>query len=213
VADAADDTVLSFNYRARVIEGETRAVLVARPMVEIRLDSERLAGMRRGDFVSRVDLEILQALTERDQEVALVVFDAQSPEGDGRWGFDPELDDEERMELGHHLLRSQLTLYRRLLEMNVGGLVGVGFGTIALAVFQRSAVRIVTELSRELESASPQRAAQIEIDLWLVEHAATWTGLTLEEYFATKLNDEIVSRERKRPEIETLLARARSVHP
>jgi hypothetical protein len=209
MSDSADDTVLSFEHRELVVEGKPRRILIARPVMEIRLDSERLAGMRRSNFVSRVDLEILQAVADRqDQGLCLVVFDARAAQGENRWGFDPELDDEQRMELGRHLLQSQLTLYRRLITMNVGGLVGVGFGTIALAVFQRAAVRVVTELSAELEGASPEKAAQIEIDLWLIEHAATWTGLALDDYFATKLADEVVTRERKRPEIEKLLASA-----
>jgi hypothetical protein len=209
MSDSAGDTVLSFEHREVVVEGKPRPILIARPVMEIRLDSERLAGMRRTNFVSRVDLEILQAVADRqDQGLCLVVFDARAAQGENRWGFDPELDDEQRMELGRHLLQSQLTLYRRLITMNVGGLVGVGFGTIALAVFQRAAVRVVTELSAELEGASPEKAAQIEIDLWLIEHAATWTGLALDDYFATKLADEVVTRERKRPEIEKLLASA-----
>jgi hypothetical protein len=209
MSEVEDDSVLSFERRDVVVEGESRAILIARPRVEIRLDQERLTGMRNSNFVSRIDLEILQTVAERERdEASVVVFDARSPEGDQRWGFDPELDDEQRMELGHLLLKSQLTLYRRLATMKVGGLVGVGFGSIALAVFQRAAVRLVSELSDELETASPERAAQIEIDLWLVEHAATWTGLALESYLETKLAAELVTRERKRPEIEALLSKA-----
>lgn len=204
-----DDKVLSFEERKLDVAGSRRVVLVARPAVEIRLDLERLEGMRKGNFVSRVDLEILQAVADRPSALALVIFDARGTDGQPLWGFDPELEDEHRMELGRSLLRSQLTLYRQLVSKNVAGLVGVGFGSFALAAFQRGTVRIVTELSAELETATPEQAAEIAIDLWLIEHAATWTGLPLDEYLATKLADELLGRERKRPEIEKLLAAAR----
>ena len=203
-----DDKILSFEELELDVEGTSKSVLVARPNVEIRLDAERLERMRKGDFVSRVDLEILQAVAERGSAPAVVLFDGRAPDGQRRWGFDPELDDEQRMEFGRHLLRSQLTLYRELIGMKAGGLIGVGFGSFELAAFQRGTVRIVTELSEEQESATPARAAQISVDLWLIEHAATWTGLSLADYVASKLGGEIAARERKRGEIEALLAEA-----
>ena len=209
VADGANDKVLSFDERQVEVAGASCIVLVARPAVEVRLDLERLEGMRRGDFVSRVDVEILQAVAERRGPYSLVIFDARSVDGRPCWGFDAELEDEHRMELGRFLLRSQLSLYRQLVTMKVAGLVGVGFGSFELAAFQRGTVRIVTELSAELETASPERAAQIEIDLWLIEHAATWTGLPFEDYVDKKLAEEITTRQSKRPEIKALLAAAR----
>jgi hypothetical protein len=209
MGDAEDDKVLSFEERQVEVDGTTRAILVGRPAVEIRLDYERLEGMRKGNFVSRVDLEILQAVADRPDHFSVVVFDARSVDGQPCWGFDPELEDEQRMELGRFLLRSQLSLYRQLVTMKIHGLIGVGFGSFELAAFQRGTVRIVTELTAELETASPGRAASIEIDLWLIEHAATWTGLPLADYLEHKLAEELGARQRKRPDIEALLAAAR----
>jgi hypothetical protein len=207
MADASD-RVLSFAQRELDVGGERRKVLVARPAYGVRLDAQRLERMRKGDFVSRVDMEILQAVGAELGAIALVVFDAASHDEQLGWAFDPGLEDEQRMELGHLLLGSQLALYRELVRMKSSGLVGIGFGSFELAAFQRGTVRVVTELSNELESAEPARAAQIEIDLWLIEHAATWTGLPLDQYFETKIVDEIASRDAKRPEIEQLLAAA-----
>lgn len=204
----ATDKVLSFEEHEVQVRGEPRLVLVARPAVEIRLDAERLERMRRGDFVSRVDMEILQAVASRGGKVAVVVFDASSTDRGASWAFDERLDDEQRMEIGRFLLGSQVTLYRELIRMKASGLVGVGFGSFELAAFQRGTVRVVTELSEELESAEPRRAAQLEVDLWLIEHAAKWTGLALAQYVATALADELAERDGKREDIERLLAAA-----
>lgn len=203
-----DDKMLSFEEREVEVDGRTRLVLLARPEVEIRLDAERLERMRKGDFASLVDLEILRTVAARGNEVSIVVFDARDAESKSNWKFDPELDDEQRMDFGFHLLRSQISLYRELVRLGASGLVGVGFGSFELAAFQRGTVRVVTALSEELESAEPARAAQIDVDLWLIEHAATWTGLPLAEYIKGKLAEEIVERERKRPEIDRLLEAA-----
>jgi hypothetical protein len=163
--------------------------------------------MRTGDFVSRLDMEILAAVGGRGGGIAMVVFDAASSTVDGGWGFDPLLDDEQRMDLGLYLLRSQVSLYRELVRLGGTGLVGVGFGSRELAAFQRGTARIVTELVEELEDdAPPDRAAHIEVDLWLIEHAATWTGLSLDTWLDTKLVDEFMRRDAKRDEIERLLA-------
>lgn len=205
---APSDALLDIQEREIEIDGEPRLVLVAHPAVEVRLDAERLERMRKGDFVSRVDLEILQAVAQRGGRVAVVIFDAAKGSENASWAFEPDLEDEQRMELGLRLLRSQLSLYRELIRMKAGGLIGVGFGSMELAAFQRGTVRIVSELTEELETAEPERAAQIEIDLWLIEHAAVWTGLPREGYFQDRLATEIAERDAKRSEIEALLAKA-----
>jgi hypothetical protein len=201
-----DDGVLSFEDREVQVDGEPRAVLVARPSAPVRIDAQRLERMRTGDFVSRVDMEILNAVGKRDGGVAIVVFDAVGAAPDAGWGFDPQLDDEQRMDLGLYLLRSQVSLYRELVRLGATGLVGVGFGSRELAAFQRGTARIVTELSEELEDAAPERAAHIEVDLWLIEHAATWTGLPLDSWLQSKLSDELRRRDGKQSEIRDLLA-------
>ncbi len=198
--------VLSFEDRKVEVGGEPRGILLARPSVGVRLDAQRLERMRTGDFVSRLDMDILAAVGSRDGGIAVVVFDAASNTPEGGWSFDPQLDDEQRMDLGLYLLRSQVSLYRELVRLGGTGLVGVGFGSRELAAFQRGTARIVTELSDELEGAAPDRAAQIEVDLWLIEHAATWTGLSLDTWLETKLVDELVRRDAKRDDIERLLA-------
>ena len=197
--------VLGFEDREIVVDGKSRRVLVARPTAGVRLDAHRLERMRTGDFVSRLDMEILHAVGSRNEGLAIVVFDAANPSTEGGWGFDPQLDDEQRMDLGLYLLRSQVSLYRELIRLGATGLVGVGFGSRELAAFQRGTVRIVTDLSEQLESAEGNQAAEIEVDLWLIEHAATWTGLPFDTYFDTKLADEISRRDAKREEIQTLL--------
>ncbi len=203
---ASSDALLAFEEREVDVEGQARRVLVARPVVDVRLDVERLERMRKGDFVSRVDLEILQAVGRCGGTVAVVVFDAACGTGRPSWAFETGLEDEQRMELGQNLVRSQLTLYRELIRMKAGGLIGVGFGSVELAALQRGAVRTASELSEELETAAPSRAARIQVDLWLIEHAALWTGLPLETYLNERLAAEIAARDRKRPEIEALLA-------
>lgn len=198
--------VLGFEDREIVVEGKSRRVLVARPTAGVRLDAHRLERMRTGDFVSRLDMEILHAVGSRNEGLAIVVFDSANANTEGGWGFDAQLDDEQRMDLGLYLLRSQVSLYRELIRLGATGLVGVGFGSRELAAFQRGTVRIVTDLSEQLESAEGQQAAEIEVDLWLIEHAATWTGLAFDTYFDTKLADEISRRDAKQDEIQNLLA-------
>jgi hypothetical protein len=200
-----DDRVLTFEERRIDVGGTTRLVLVARPSVQMRLDAERLDRMREGDFASRVDLEILQEVAARGGDVAVVVFDAGGHEPEPAWAFDPDLDDEQRVELGRYLLTSQVQLYRELVRMKATGLVGVGFGSRELAAFQRGTVRIVTDLSEQRESAEPAEAAKFDVDLWLVEHAATWNGLPIDDYLATKLPGEVAERDAKREEIDALL--------
>lgn len=201
--------ILTFEELQIEVGGATRHVLVARPAAELRLGSKRLERMRGGDFSSKLDRDIVGALTERSKEYAVVIFHAQDSEGAPVWGFDADLDDEQRMEFGQRLLSSQIALYRQLVEQNVGGLIGVGFGSFELAAFQRGTIRVVTKLAEELESAEGPRATELEIELWLIEHAAKWTGLSLAEYSEKRLPAEIGACDEMRAEIQALLARAR----
>lgn len=166
--------------------------------------------MRGGDFSSKLDRDIVAALTDRATEYAVVIFHAQDSNGTPVWGFDAELDDEQRMEFGQRLLSSQIALYRQLVEQGVGGLIGVGFGSFELAAFQRGTIRVVTGLAEELESAEGPRAIELEIQLWLIEHAAKWTGLSLDEYAEKRLPAEIESCDEMRAEIQDLLERAKA---
>jgi len=207
LADNSDGN-LTFEDRDVEVDGKPRRFLLARPRGAVTLDADRLERMRSGDFVSMIDMEILQAVATRGGEVAVVVFDAADAAGNPLWTFDPKLDDELRIELGRWLLKSQVALYRELIRMKSSGLVGVGFGKLELAGFQRGTVRVATDLASELESAEPARAAQIEIDLWLLEHAARWSGLALADYVASGLASDIAERDGKREQIEKLLADA-----
>jgi hypothetical protein len=203
---AESSALLQFEPRSVEVEGAPRTVLVARLKEPMLLDPERLEELRSHDSPNRIDGAIVEYFEDHDK-ADLVVFDARGPDGTKLWGFGPELSDEQRMEVGFELLHSQLPMYRALAERGVGGLVGVGFGSFELAALQRGTIRLITDLAAELEDAVSARAIELEVDLWLMEHAASWTGLTIDEYLATKAAAEIESREAKRPDIEKQLSR------
>jgi hypothetical protein len=206
---SASTAIIDTERRSVLVDGKERTVLIARPSAPMRLDVARLERMQTGDFGSKLDQAIIAAVDEAPGTVDLVLFDARGADGEPVWGFDRDLDDVQRMEFGHQLLRSQILMYRELLRRGCSGLLGVGFGSFELAAFQRGTVRVVTDLAGERDEVTGARGAELELDLWLIEHAAAWTGLTVDEHLASKTAQEIATRDAKRAEYDALVAAIR----
>lgn len=177
-------------------------MLVVRVVSPARMDRARLERMREGNYASPVNDEILASVAEAGRPVAAIVFDADSPD----WGFTDDLTEEEVGELGYHMIRSQLNLYRRAARAGVRVVVGVGFGPREVDGYTRGGDRMVEELERTLQDRSAADSSASQLDLWLIDHLTLWTTASLDEFLDHRVAEVIGSADRGRRKLERLLA-------
>ena len=199
VHDSTVEEITTRTMRDLTVEGEPRRVLVARAIKPSRLDRDRHDRMRKGDYSSPINVELLAAIAGSDRPVDAVIFD-----NDNNWGFDEGLDDEELAELGYHMTRSQLALYRNAARSGVRVVVGVGFGSREVDGYTRGGERVVEELERAQQSAAPSESSS-QLDLWLIDHLTLWTTAPLEEFLDDRLPEVLHKADRSRRQLERLL--------
>jgi hypothetical protein len=185
--------------------GPRRAV-VATPSRPVRLDRARLERMRAGNYASPVNDDLL-ALLQRDP-VSAILFDGGSP----HWGFTADLSDEEVSELGFHMLRSQLRLFRDAARRGVHVAVGVGLGTREVYGYLHGAERLQWELERRVAKGETD-AALARLDLWLLDRMTLWTALGADAFLEERLAEVLVGAERRRKRLDSLLALTASSAP
>ena len=196
-------TDLAFELREIQTRHGVKRALVVTPTRHLRVDRERMDRLTAGDESSAVDDAIVEHASRASEPVDVVLFRACHGNPDHSWGFDPDLLEEATDEVGYAMVRSQLSLYRRLMEAGIFALVGVEFGTREVEAFTRATDRLSDELQQVPEGPD---AARARVDCWLLDHLALWTSHDLEIVVDERLPKILDMLERRAPELERLRA-------
>jgi hypothetical protein len=201
-ASALDDDLLAFSEREFPTRNGPRIALVAAPRRRIRLGRPRLDALRAGDYESPINDKLLVALDHVERPVHVIVFRAGGVTGQA-WAFEDSLTDEECVELGYFLIRSQLQLYVEAARRGVLTVIGVEFGPRELAAYERGTDRLADQLEREIAEGADSSIGRF--NLWLIDHIGLWTPLPLEQFLAERAPEAAATAERHQRQIRRLL--------
>lgn len=193
-----------------------RKVLVARPTRRSSLDRKRLEALRAGDFSSRLNDAIFDELARRTggEKVPYdaILFEAGAGQGK-RWGFAEDISEEEIVEFGELMIRSQLRMFEQVAERGVAVLAGVEFGERELIAYDRGARRLASRLEqtvaehaeRGVDPHDNEDVARARLHLWLLDHFAIWSDASADEFIEQRLPETLVSSERIRRKLSRML--------
>lgn len=194
----------------------TRRVLVARPTHRSTLDRKRLDALRSGDFSSRLNDAIFHELAKRsanaDVQYDAILFEAGGGQGK-RWGFAPDISEDEIVEFGELMIRSQLRMFEQVAEQGVAVLAGVEFGEREVLAYDRGSRRLAERLEQTVaehaeRGADPDKeeeVARARLQLWLLDHFAIWSDASADDFIEHRLPETLVSSERIRRKLNRML--------
>ncbi|MEQ9073776.1 MAG: hypothetical protein RLP09_07950 [Sandaracinaceae bacterium] len=187
-----------------------RKAWILSPTERVRVGRDRLERYRReGPTSAPLDLEMLAAVRRTGDESQLVVFCGRDASGDGSWGFEEGLGEEEAHELGYHLVCEQLPVYRRLVAAGVYALLHVDFGPLEVDAYQHGTRRLLEELERgsipEVGS-DPDGLSILQADRWILHNLCFFFTLPLQDVTQTILRRQLPLLESRVPHLRELTA-------
>lgn len=203
---------MSLRVEERTIEttaGERKAWILS-PIERVRVGRDRLERYRReGPTSAPLDLEMLAAVRRTGDESQLVVFCGRDAQGEGSWGFEEGLTKDEARELGHHLVREQLPVYRRLVAAGVYAVLHVDFGPTEVDAYQHGTRRLLEELeagSIPEVTGDPEGLSILQADRWILHNLCFFFTLPLEDVTQTILRRQLPLLESRVPHLRELTA-------
>ena len=172
-----------------------RRVCVITPQSDIVLSRNRLELLRAGHGDRTLDGVILDHLASGLYEAML--FRASNDDGSARYYLDPELNEDERLELVALLLDAHLRFFREIEKHGLFAMIGVGFSERDVAVYEKAADALAVRLAASMKGASDDEVLRIRTDQWLLERQAVWSAVPFEAYVETKLASALVAAERQ----------------
>lgn len=194
-----------------------RRVLIATPKKRSVLDRKRLDALRAGAGSSRLNAamrnELQRRVDERDVVYDAILFEAGSGQGQ-RWGFAEDITEEEIVEFGELMIRSQLETFRQVAELGVAVLAGVEFNDQELFAYDKGARRLAERLEqavaenaeRGVDPSEDEDVAKARLHLWLLDHFAIWSNASADDFIEQRLPDTLVSSERLRRKLGRMLS-------
>ena len=151
----------------------TQTVLSMGPTRDIRIGRERLDALRAAPGIppgSATDDAITRAIEGATGHPTILVLRGATEHG--TWAMQPDLSRPEREELGYHLMRSHLPLYRRLLELGIWAHVRVDWGPNEIEGLEAGAARLAEELAAQPEAKR---------DHWILQVHSQWLLTSYED--------------------------------
>jgi hypothetical protein len=185
-----------------------RVIAIGKPVHRAVLDRRRLEKLRTGEFKSRTNDFMIAALAARATPLHAVIFRAGG-DGGGHNEIADDVSDDEVIEFGSLMVGQQLSLYERAARHGVLVLVGIEFGQREVMGYDKGASRLAAALEQRLANASqhtPGELAEARLHLWLLDHLAMWTGLSLDAFMADKLPVALAGAERSTRALSRLLS-------
>lgn len=185
-----------------------RVVAIGKPAHRALLDRRRLEKLRAGEFKSRTNDFMIAALAARATPLHAVIFRAGG-DGGGHNEIADDISDEEVIEFGSLMVGQQLSLYERAARHGVLVLVGIEFGQREVMGYDKGASRLAAALEHRLANAAqhtPASLAEARLHLWLLDHLAMWTGLSLDAFLVDKLPVALAGAERSARALSRLLS-------
>jgi len=194
-------------HRLQAASGE-RVALVVTPAGELRIGRDRLKALRMTHEGGDTDREILENVRAHAGEDRIVVFRGRAPDGRGSWGFAADLDDDERAELGYHLVASEVPTYRRLVAAGVFALIHVEWGAAEVQAYRAGTERLLDELEAssvpEVE-ADPAQVAVSTIDRYILRHLTSFYEDGFEEVVRSVLLAHLATFEQQIPHFRAMV--------
>lgn len=191
------------------VQGPKKAWVVT-PTTHLRIGRERLERFRAdGHPGSDVDRAFLEAVRSVEDTHELVVFRAKSGDGEGSWGFEPELSEEEAHELGYHLVVDQMPTYRRLVAAGVFALIHVEFEPVEADAYQEGTRRVLDELeagSIPEVGGDEDAIALLQVDRWILHNLTYFFTLSLDDVVESVLHRQLPLLEDRIPHLRHLVA-------
>jgi hypothetical protein len=183
-------------------------VLEITPDRNVRVGRERLAELRRATTQGEIDREIIREVERYQGRVAALMLRCRDEAGQVSWGFDDELDDDECLELGYLLIRSQVPTYRRFVESGVQGHFVVELGPRETRALNTGKMQRVAELGERLQRLphdDPQGMV-LMFQAWLLQNFMYRLHLTAAETLETFLPRSLPILEGGRGLVQRMLA-------
>lgn len=189
--------------------GERKTWIIS-PEGHFRVGRERLERYRTvGPTGAELDREMLAAIRTLTDDPQVVVFRAGAGDDRGSWAFGEDLSREEAHELGYHLARDQLPIYRRLVAAGVFALLHVEFGPVEVDAYQHGTRRLLEELeagSIPEVATDPGGLAILQADRWILHNLTFFFTLSLEDVVQTVLRRQLPLLEERVPHLRQLTA-------
>lgn len=159
-----------------------RVALVASPTADLVVTRERLAELRRPvQRPSPVD-DAIVAAGRAAREMGLFVWRSRG-ERAGSWTFAAEFSTDELSEVGYHMARSHIPLYRRLVAAGCLLILHVDLGFREAEAMKEGSARLRDEIERGGSSGSTSRfqAGSVrQLDLWMLRHLTMFLASSFE---------------------------------
>jgi len=187
-----------------------RVALLATPVERVVVGRDRLEQLRREHPGGDIDREILEHARRRAGQDQIIVFQGRAPDGEGSWRLDPDLEEQERLELGYHLVADELPTYRRLLAAGVYALVHVDWGRRGVRAYRWGTRRLLSELEAgsvpEVEFHEPETAVN-RADRWILSHLTMFYEEGLDQVIERVLARQVPLLERHIPHFRKMVER------
>lgn len=193
--------------RVETPEGHSLVLEVA-PDRNVRIGRVRLEELRRTTAQGEIDKEIIREVERYEGRVAALMLRCRDEDGQVSWGFDDELGDDECLELGYLLIKSQLPTYRRFVENGVQGHFVVELGPRETRALNTGKMQRVAELGEQLQrlTQDESRAMVLMFQAWLLQNFMYRLHLSAEETLETFLPRSLPILEGGRGLVERMLA-------
>lgn len=175
--------------------GECR-VLVVTPTEHVRVGAARLAELRAGEVMGRLDAQLLAEAKARAGQAAIVVFRARDDDGLGSWGFGDDLDPADELEVAALMLRSHLVVYRELRVSGYAIIVHTELGEREVRAMRAAVDEHLEELRHRPLFDDAERERN-ENDRWILRHLVFHFEIGFGRLVESVLPDKIAMLERR----------------
>jgi hypothetical protein len=183
-------------------------LLVATPDENVSVGRERLAELRASTTQGEIDKQIIWEIEQRKGRVRALMLRCRNDDGAVTWGFDESLREDEALELGYLLIKSQVPTYRSFVENGVQGHFVVELGDREARALNIGKMQLVAELSDQLERLPKDdpRASVLLFHTWLLQNFMYRLHLDASETIDIFLPRSLPILEGGRKAVELMLA-------
>jgi hypothetical protein len=167
--------VFSFSERSLTSGEREHVVMVVTPKRPMVLGRARLAALRKPVSLSEVDRQLIRECARRSSRAHVVILRGVDVLGAPGWSFDPELGEDEGLELGYLLTGALLPVHRRILAAGMATLIHSDWGEREYAAMRHGVTRFAEELSAQASPTPTERA-----DQWILRNMLFHFALPLD---------------------------------
>jgi hypothetical protein len=185
-----------------------RSALIVTPRVHLVLGAARLASLREATQPGALDDALYLRVKTMEPPPTVVIFRARSNDGQGSWGFDPQLAEADARELAKRLARTHMESHLRLFAAGVLAVVHTDYGLREANLFRTAEAELAQEEEGRAASETGRASALAQLNLWTLRTLTFTHTLRAEKVIADLLPSTIQMLERTAPMVKEMLAAA-----